>query len=129
MAAAVSVLLQASADQSVPTSAVFNALRQLEQAKVQPSADWDAIIGGTAPPGNRWRLVFTSGTKQVQDALKKGGKSKGGGAYFPVTACQRWDATRNEIENGIFLGRFAALTFTGPYRLEGKVRGRYNIFT
>lgn len=37
-------------------------------------------------------------------------------------ACQRWDASRGEIENGIFLGRFAALTFKGPYRLEGKVR-------
>lgn len=40
----------------------------------------------------------------------------------PPPACQRWDASSNEIENGIFLGRLAALTFKGPYRLEGKVR-------
>lgn len=100
-------------------TAVFAALRTLEQAKLQPSAEWGSTIGGTATPGNRWRLVFTSGTKQVQDALK--GAGKGGGSYFPLTACQRWDASSNEIENGIFLGRLAALTFKGPYRLEGKV--------
>jgi hypothetical protein len=52
-------------------------------SSLQPWEDWGSIIGGTAPPGNRWRLVFTSGTKQVQDALK--GAGKGGGSYFPLT--------------------------------------------
>ena len=92
-------------------------------AAAQPAAEWDSIIGGTATPGNRWRLVFTSGTKQVQAALGRGSKSGkgGGGSYFPLTACQRWDAARHEIENGIYLGRFAALTFSGPYSLDGKI--------
>jgi hypothetical protein len=42
---------------------------------------------------------------------------------FGCAACQRWDATTNEIENGVFLGRFAALTFKGPYAMDGKVGG------
>ena len=168
-AASIDLLKRAAADGSVPPPAVFSALRALEQAKVAPLPEWGPIIGGTASPGHRWRLVFTSGTKQVQDALKGGG-GKGGGAYFPLTgahriergsvlqvawdgsaaaaaaaqvpaaaaaaaaahrprtgscaaACQRWDASRNEIENGVFLGRLAALTFQGPYKLDGKVRG------
>jgi hypothetical protein len=50
---------------------------------LQPSEDWPSIIGGSSPPGNRWRLVFTSGTKQVQEALK--GAGKGGGNYVPLT--------------------------------------------
>lgn len=53
------------------------------QSLPQPGEDWGTIIGGTASPGNRWRLVFTSGTKQVQEALK--GAGKGGGSYFPLT--------------------------------------------
>ncbi|EFN55176.1 hypothetical protein CHLNCDRAFT_134317 [Chlorella variabilis] len=116
---AVETLKKAAADASVHPVQVFDALRTLEQAKLQPSEDWASTIGGSAPPGNRWRLVFTSGTKQVQDALK--GVGKGGGQYFPLTACQRWDATKQEIENGIYLGRFAALTFKGPYKMDGKV--------
>ncbi|PSC70869.1 hypothetical protein C2E20_5731 [Micractinium conductrix] len=115
---AVDTLLRAAATGCVPPATVFVALRTLESAKLPPG-DWDSIIGGDASPGNRWRLVFTSGTKQVQDAIK--GVGKGGGAYFPITACQRWDATRNEIENGVYLGRIAALTFQGPYRMEGKI--------
>ena len=67
-----------------------------------------------ASPGNRWRLVFTTGTKQVREALK--GK-EGGGNYFPLTAAQRWDASTGTIENGIFLGLIAALTFSGGYCL------------
>lgn len=81
--ASVELVKRAAADASVPPREVFAALRDLERAKLAPSPDWDATIGGTATPGNRWRLVFTSGTKQVQEALK--GAGKGGGSYFPIT--------------------------------------------
>jgi hypothetical protein len=111
------VLKQASIDYSAPPSAVFNALRNLEQAKL-PTEDWPAIIGGTASPGRRWRLIFTSGTKDVQKAMKSAGQ--GSGKYFPLTAVQRWDSTTSQIENGIFLGHVAALTFSGPYAMKGK---------
>ncbi|KAL4858828.1 hypothetical protein ACK3TF_001218 [Chlorella vulgaris] len=111
---AVSTLKKAAADGTVPPSAVYSALVQLEQAKLPASDDWNSTIGGNASPGNRWRLVFTTGTK-------KGSKAEGKGNYFPITACQRWDATTSEIENGVFLGRFAALTFKGPYAMDGKI--------
>jgi hypothetical protein len=38
-----------------------------------------------------------------------------------AAACQRWDASQSEIENGIFLGRFAALTLSGTYQMDGKI--------
>lgn len=102
---------------SVPPPKVFNALRSLEQAKL-PAENWPEIIGGTSSPGRRWRLVFTSGTKEVQKAMK--GVGQGSGKYFPLTAVQRWDASQGQIENGIFLGHLAALTFSGPYAMKGK---------
>lgn len=45
--------------------------------------DWPAILGGTASPGNRWRLVFTTGTKDVQAALKgsKDGERQAGSRW------------------------------------------------
>jgi hypothetical protein len=79
---AVSTLKKAAADGTVPPSAVYSALVQLEQAKLPASDDWNSTIGGTASPGNRWRLVFTTGTK-------KGSKAEGKGNYFPITGRQR----------------------------------------
>ena len=107
---AVAILRQAAVNARVPSGQVFEALRSLEQAKL-PTDDWAEQIGS----GKRWRLVFTSGTKEVQKAMKG---ATGGGKYFPITAVQRWDA--GEIENGIFLGHLAALTFSGPYSMKGK---------
>lgn len=112
-----SILKQAAKDQNVPSKEVFNALRTLEKAKLQ-SPEWPTIVGGSASPGKRWRLVFTTGTSKVREALK--GKGEGGGNYFPLTAAQRWDASKGEIENGIFIGLLAALTFKGPYAYQGK---------
>ena len=118
VSSAVSTLQLASTSPgSVPPTQVFNALRSLEQAKL-PTEDWAATIGGSTSPGRRWRLVFTSGTKEVQKAMK--GAGQGSGKYFPITAVQRWDATQGQIENGIFLGHLAALTFSGPYAMKGK---------
>ena len=74
VADATTTLLRAAADASVASVDVFQALRTLEAAKM-PTEGWPEVIGGTASPGRRWRLVFTSGTKQVQDAMK--GLSKG----------------------------------------------------
>ena len=112
----VALLKQAANTKSVPGRQVFAALRALEKASVQDPS-WPEIVGGRKSPGNRWQLVFTTGTKQVRDALK--GK-EGGGNYFPITAAQRWDASTGTIENGIYLGLIAALTFSGPYEYVGK---------
>lgn len=121
MEQAVSVLRQAADTSSVPATVVFDAMRALEKSKeisAEDKAAWPAVLGGSAAPGRRWRLVFTTGTKQVQEAMK--GTGRGGGSYFPLTAVQRWDATASEIENGIYLGWLGALTFKGPYTFEGK---------
>lgn len=117
MEEAAAVLRQAAASPKVPPVEVFDAMRSLEKRKLSPDG-WPAVLGGAAPPGRRWRLVFTTGTKQVQEAMR--GTGRGGGSYFPLTAVQRWDATASEIENGIFLGHVAALTFRGPYVFDGK---------
>lgn len=114
---ATSVLKRAAKDRSVNPKEVFHSLRTLEKAKLQ-SPEWQTILGGTASPGKRWRLVFTTGTSKVREALK--GQGEGGGNYFPLTAAQRWDASKGEIENGIYLGLLAALTFKGPYSFSGK---------
>ena len=112
-----SILKQAAKDRNVSPKEVFNALRALEKAKLQ-SPEWPKIVGGSSSPGRRWRLVFTTGTSKVREALK--GTGEGGGNYFPITAAQRWDASKGEIENGIFLGLIAALLFSGPYEYSGK---------
>jgi hypothetical protein len=62
---AVSVLQAAAASSKVAPTQVFQALRDLEKAKV-PTEGWNEVLGGTESPGRRWRLVFTSGTKEVQ---------------------------------------------------------------
>lgn len=116
VANSLATLKQAAVHKSMKPKEVFSALRQLEKANIQDSS-WPRIIGGEGYPGRRWRLVFTTGTKQVQRALKGG---DGGGQYFPLTAAQRWDASTGTIENGIYLGLLAALTFSGPYSYKGK---------
>eukprot|EP00887_Chlorella_sp_A99_P004843 scaffold4.g4843.t1 len=104
---AVGVLHRAAESPTVPPKELFAAMRALEKAAPSSREDmaaWPATVGGTASPGRRWRLVFTTGTKETQDAMKG-----------------RWDASQGEIENGIFLGRLFALTFVGPYSIEGKI--------
>ena len=64
VAGAVETLQRAAAASSVPPISVFQALRALEKAKL-PSEGWAQALGAT-PGGQRWRLVFTSGAKQVQ---------------------------------------------------------------
>lgn len=115
---AISIVHTAAQDRSVPPKEVFQAMRTLEKEKL-PTDGWNTILGGTSSPGNRWRLVFTTGTKDVAAALRNNGAG-GGGKYFPITAVQKWDASKNEIENGIFLGHLIALKFRGPYKFSGK---------
>lgn len=112
----VKLLQQAAATRSVAPKEVFAAIRKLEKEKL--SADgWAEKLGGESSPGRRWQLVFTTGTKQVQDALKGG---KGGGSYFPLIAAQRWDTPKREIENGVYLGHIASISFLGPWALQSR---------
>jgi hypothetical protein len=78
----VSNLKRAASSRQVPAQQVFESLMALERcAKQHNTADvvgtWNEVIGGVTSPGRRWQLVFTSGTKQVQQALRKNGQGKG----------------------------------------------------
>ena len=50
-------------------------------------------------------------------------KDKPKGFFVPdvVTACQRWDAEEQIIENGVYLGGILALVLKGCFRMEGKI--------
>lgn len=112
----IELLHQAAATRTIAPKDLFAAIRQLEKQKL--SADgWPDKLGGESSPGRRWQLVFTTGTKQVQDALKGG---KGGGSYFPLIAAQRWDTPKQEIENGVYLGHIASISFLGPWAMNSK---------
>ena len=110
------LLKKAAESRQVKPKDVFTALRTLEKAKELQNSEWPDIVGGQVSPGKRWQLVFTTGTAKVREAMK--GQGDGGGNYFPLTAAQRWDASTSEIENGVYLGLLAALTFKGKYACE-----------
>ncbi|GBF94759.1 hypothetical protein Rsub_07642 [Raphidocelis subcapitata] len=108
--AAVEALKQGVAQPgSVPAPAMLQAMLELEKAKLKPEG-WLEIIEA---PRARWRLVFTSDSKQVMAAAKR--QPNKGGIFFPLTACQRFTAADQDFENGVFLGPVASLTFSGPY--------------
>ncbi|GAB4814299.1 hypothetical protein N2152v2_001345 [Parachlorella kessleri] len=60
----VRVLRAAVATNQVPPADVLQAMLKLEKAKVKLGEDWAEVLGGSHSPGRRWRLVFTSGTKE-----------------------------------------------------------------
>eukprot|EP00977_Amphora_coffeiformis_P003894 scaffold771_cov170-Amphora_coffeaeformis.AAC.7 len=62
-----------------------------------------------------WRLVFTTGTVNTQ-------KNMGKINYFPLKAVQSFDTTTMKIENGIYLGDFCALKFSGDFSFDLKKR-------
>ena len=56
-----------------------------------------------------WRLVFTTGTVEMQSKL--GRKVD----YFPLRATQTFDTRTNAITNGIYVGSFALVRFFGTF--------------
>ncbi len=60
-----------------------------------------------------------------KEELEKERKSQGEaqGKFFPLTAAQRYDPGAKQLENGVFLGHVAALTFLGPHDWQ-RVRRR-----
>ena len=113
-AAVATIKRGAAAPGSVPAPAMLSAMLALEKAKLDPSGWLSAIEA----PRARWRLVFTADSKQVQAAAKR--QPNKGGIFFPLTAAQKFDASRANFENGVFLGQVASLTFDGPYAMAGR---------
>jgi len=112
------VLRLAATDKSPLASSVCSAMRALEEAKALDTLALPEMLAGEGPKSTRWRLVFTSSSADLE-GLRKGGPSKGGGKYFPITAVQSW-SRGGHISNGVYLGHWAALQFDGPFRLAGK---------
>lgn len=110
------ILHEAAANRSISPKGVFAAFRELEKKKLDPDG-WEQKLGGESSPGRRWRLIFTTGTKKTQDALKSG---EGGGTYIPFNTVQRWDAQKHEEENGVYLGHIASLCFVGPWEMKAR---------
>ncbi|KAL6757485.1 hypothetical protein V8C86DRAFT_2624018 [Haematococcus lacustris] len=100
---------------SVPPPEVLKSLVALEQAKLQPSEEWQQWL---TDPATRWRLIYTAPAKDVMAASK--GSKGGGGRYFPIPACQKFVLDEMSFENGVFLGPLASLTFKGPYLMKGR---------
>eukprot|EP00882_Tetradesmus_deserticola_P011767 GHRQ01012452.1.p2 GENE.GHRQ01012452.1~~GHRQ01012452.1.p2 ORF type:complete len:182 (+),score=67.40 GHRQ01012452.1:333-878(+) len=98
----------------MPAPVVLDAMLQLEASKLSTDG-WQDLLQA---PGIHWKLVFTADEKQVQAAKKK--QPNKGGIYFPIAACQKFDAATADFENGVFLGPLASLTFNGPYAVKGK---------
>ncbi|CAN0891433.1 hypothetical protein LINGRAHAP2_LOCUS16989 [Linum grandiflorum] len=77
----VKLLKEAAKTKKVAAAEILEALAVIEKSKIDPSG-FLQTLGGDQSPGRTWMLVFTA-EKQYKS-----------GKYFPITAVQRFDATR-----------------------------------
>jgi PAP_fibrillin len=61
-----------------------------------------------------WQLVFTTGTVNTQKKLLGGQQIN----YFPLKAVQSFDAKTWKIQNGIYVGEFCVIKFSGDFRFD-----------
>lgn len=101
---AVGVLHEAAATRRAFEADLRGAITTLERSKdAKRSVVGDNLTG-------KWQLIYTTGTKDVQNA--SGG---GDGSYFPITAVQSFDLQSRRIRNGVYLGP-VKFFFDGPLR-------------
>ena len=110
--AALDLCRRAAATKDEDPEAVCKALLSVEK-EIRTAAKDDGGEISRATLENldgAWRLVFTTGTIDTQNAV---GKIN----YFPLRATQTFDtkATPMAITNGIFIGDFALLKFFGTF--------------
>ena len=103
----VPTIRSAAKDRSAFVDDVYASIAALEKRK---PAKGGAKVNG-ADLNGKWRLVYTSGTKNVKANLNKAGF---GGSYFPVPAIQSFDVQNERIRNGIYLGPIEFF-FDGPF--------------
>lgn len=102
--------------------AVVDALLTLERdLRNTAKTDGGALSRATlAALNGSWRLIFTTGTVDMQNKL--GGRIN----YFPLRAVQSFDTSSMAITNGIYLGEFEVLKFYGEFDwLEDRRRLEY----
>jgi PAP_fibrillin len=116
------ILYEAAETKQAESNKVFDALTTLEKLSRQKAkADGEKYAQQMLQDLNGdWRLIFTTGTANTQKKL--------GGArinYFPLKAVQSFQTineTPNLIENGIYLGDWPALKFSGTMEFDLRKR-------
>lgn len=110
------LLKSAAETKQEDSEAVIQSLLDLEQLSRQAAKLDEAYAQDMMNNlDGSWRLVFTTGTVNTQ---KKYGKIN----YFPLKAVQSFDVAEGKIENGIYLGDFCALKFSGDFTFDLKKR-------
>eukprot|EP01036_Dinobryon_divergens_P024468 gene24468-32919_t len=106
------VLLEASATKTTEPLKVLESLSALEKLMRQKNRLDEGVTSKDTlfRLNGSWRLVFTTGTVNVQ---KKIGKVN----YFPIKAVQSFNTTTTpfKITNGIYIGDFPLLKFFGDF--------------
>eukprot|EP00240_Pyramimonas_obovata_P012903 CAMPEP_0118932456 /NCGR_PEP_ID=MMETSP1169-20130426/10283_1 /TAXON_ID=36882 /ORGANISM="Pyramimonas obovata, Strain CCMP722" /LENGTH=240 /DNA_ID=CAMNT_0006875119 /DNA_START=38 /DNA_END=757 /DNA_ORIENTATION=+ len=111
IASAREVLISAAETKASDGDAVVDALLTLEKSMRAKAKQDEAVSEETlAQLNGAWRLVFTTGTIDTQ---KKFGRRIN---YFPIKAAQCFNTSNMRLTNGIFIGDFAVLKFSGPFQ-------------
>lgn len=117
------LLYEAAETKTVDATAVVQALLDLEKQQ-RALAKGDASVAAQLQQDldGDWQLVFTTGTVEAQETFK------GQINYFPIKAVQSF-RTKNQdaaapmgIQNGIYVGDWAVLNFSGPMEFDLKKR-------
>lgn len=112
-----SILWRAAESKAEDGELVVDTLLDLEKlmrakARVDPGVAEDTLSN----LNGAWRLVFTTGTIDMQKKLK------GRINYFPLKAVQCFNVNSMKITNSIMVGDFALLKFFGPFEFNNKSR-------
>ncbi|EJK75959.1 hypothetical protein THAOC_02300 [Thalassiosira oceanica] len=114
------LLLRAATTKEENPSDVLEALESIERDcrsrfKEDPAKFSEDILNNIS---GDWRLIFTTGTKEQQE--RRGGRIN----YFSPKAVQsfRADTTPKQIENGIYVGDFPLVKFSGDWEWNERVR-------
>lgn len=120
IAEAKQLLVRAAETKSEDSDLVVEALEGLEKlmrqkCKAEPDTAPKEVLKNL---NGAWRLVFTTGTKKTQDNFKTRLN------YFPLKAVQTFDTTQDpmKITNGIFVGDFPLIKFSGEFDFDLKKR-------
>jgi hypothetical protein len=114
------ILKRAANDKSVEPEIVLQALLDVEQQSrifaIQQERSYaenmlQQLYGD-------WRLIFTTGTVKTQKELLGGAKIN----YFPLKAIQSFRKSKNAIENGIYVGDFPLVKFSGVFDFDLRKR-------
>ncbi|GKY93005.1 hypothetical protein MPSEU_000269000 [Mayamaea pseudoterrestris] len=109
-------LYRAAETKKEDSNAVYQALSDLEKNMRQLAKQDEAVAKNMlAQLDGDWRLVFTTGTAKTQEQM---GKIN----YFPLKAVQSFRPAENYIENGIYIGDFCLVRFSGNMEFDERKR-------